>query len=344
MIAVVWADALIRASIQASLLTLAVWTLFRLTPLVPAAVRSWIWRLVAVKFLFTLAVTIPIESESVSYVSATSGPPTPLASGVLFLSVLGLAYVAVGTVLEMRLVARALKTSYPAPAWVVQQTSQVGCLLEVSTTPNVRLCPATSVPALVGLIRPVILLPASFLRGASEKEVRMVLAHEMAHLRRRDLTWAWLGVALRAAFFFHPLAWLAWREANLADEAACDELALAAMGGSRREYGLLILRLATGQPLSASFAAVAAAGSADSVRRRIDNLARPPRSRRSVTAACLLLALAAVPGYRTVAQPVSPFVAVNPESETTVGTAAAKALMLGRRAPVLEPTHRESRK
>ena len=51
-------------------------------------------------------------------------------------------------------------------------------------------------------------------------------AHELAHVRRRDLLWSGLAGLVRVLFFFHPLVWLAHREALVAREAACDALAL----------------------------------------------------------------------------------------------------------------------
>jgi len=337
-IAVIWADALLRTSLQSGLFAVAAWGILRFVPAVSAGVRSWIWRLVAFKFILALAVTIPIESASVSVVSASAGPPTPLATGVLLLSACGALYLAACTLLDMRLAREAVKCSHPASSRI----TEVAHALRLPSVPPIRVSEIISVPALVGLRRPVILLPVHFVTIASDEELRMVLAHEMAHLRRRDLAWAWLGVALRSIFFFHPLAWLAWRESQIADEAACDELALKSVGASRRQYGQLILRLATGQPLTAPSAA-SVAGNAESVRRRLDNLVRSPQPRTGVSAVCLILALAAVPGYRTVAQPISPFVVTDTEPKTIV-SAADWASKLGRRAPVPENTHRESRK
>src|SRR5258708_38616199 len=70
----------------------------------------------------------------------------------------------------------------------------------------------------------------------------MILAHELAHLRRGDLLWSWLPQAAHMLFYFHPMVWLAHRELYVAQEMACDELALQASDASLHDYGDLLLR------------------------------------------------------------------------------------------------------
>src|SRR5205823_3664741 len=81
-------------------------------------------------------------------------------------------------------------------------------------------------PALVGVRRPTILLPTDLCPTATVGELRLVIAHELAHLKRRDLLWGWLPVLAHSLFFFHPLVWLARTEIRLAQEMAADEMAV----------------------------------------------------------------------------------------------------------------------
>jgi beta-lactamase regulating signal transducer with metallopeptidase domain/protocatechuate 3,4-dioxygenase beta subunit len=102
-------------------------------------------------------------------------------------------------------------------------------------------------PALFGLFRPRLMLPAGFVSRFTEQEVRFVFLHEMAHLKRRDLLLHWLVTLLQIAHWPNPLLWLGfacWRSDR---EVACDALALEAAGGNQnREYGHTILRLLEG--------------------------------------------------------------------------------------------------
>ena len=80
-------------------------------------------------------------------------------------------------------------------------------------------------PVTVGWLLPVIMLPQGW-REWTRGRLDAVLAHERAHVRRRDPLVQWLALLNRAVFWFHPLAW--WLERKLADlaEEACDDAVL----------------------------------------------------------------------------------------------------------------------
>jgi len=100
-------------------------------------------------------------------------------------------------------------------------------------------------PMVFGAVRTSIVLPESLVEKMTLGEMRLILAHEMAHIRRGDLVGNWFVSIISGLFFFHPLVWLAFRETRLAQETACDELALGLSGGSIVDYGNLIVDLAT---------------------------------------------------------------------------------------------------
>lgn len=107
--------------------------------------------------------------------------------------------------------------------------------------------------------RPVVLLAESALEKLSDTELELVLRHELTHLERRDL---WLGMVpalTQTLFYFHPLVRLATREYRLARESACDS-ALLVQGVVPRDYGRLLLKLATSHEPLASMASAAARG------------------------------------------------------------------------------------
>ena len=99
------------------------------------------------------------------------------------------------------------------------------------------------VPATVGFLRPVVLLPASW-RHWSESKLRAVLAHELAHVRRAD----WLVITLaelnRAIYWFHPLAWFLRRRLSELAELNCDDAVLEA-DGDRTQYARHLLEVAS---------------------------------------------------------------------------------------------------
>ncbi len=99
--------------------------------------------------------------------------------------------------------------------------------------------PLIATPVTAGLISRKILLPVAWNLWPDEK-LRAVLAHELAHARRRDPLVSFLAGLNRCVFWFHPLAW--WLERKLATtaEQACDDAAVLAIGNRRRYAEVLI--------------------------------------------------------------------------------------------------------
>lgn len=85
-------------------------------------------------------------------------------------------------------------------------------------------------PAVWGLRRPQVLVPAELVSSLEPSALRWVLLHELAHVRRADLATSALQRVLQIAWFFHPVAWITNRLIDELRECACDEAALAAIG------------------------------------------------------------------------------------------------------------------
>ena len=81
-------------------------------------------------------------------------------------------------------------------------------------------------PAVLWAPRSLLLLPADFSRRFDATERRLVLRHELAHLRRGDALWSLVAELVLALLWFHPLAWLARQRFRLDQELACDERVL----------------------------------------------------------------------------------------------------------------------
>lgn len=103
---------------------------------------------------------------------------------------------------------------------------------------------AVATPMTTGIVSPCVLLPTTWCEWPEDK-LNAVLAHENAHIARRDSLVALLAHANRAIFWFHPLAW--WLERTLAvtAEHACDETAAREVGQPRR-YAEMLLDMAEG--------------------------------------------------------------------------------------------------
>ena len=83
-------------------------------------------------------------------------------------------------------------------------------------------------PAVIGLLRPAILLPAALATGITPSQLEAILAHELAHIRRYDPFVHLLQRIVEAILFFHPAVWFVSRSVSDEREYACDELVLSA--------------------------------------------------------------------------------------------------------------------
>jgi bla regulator protein BlaR1 len=120
---------------------------------------------------------------------------------------------------------------------MVQRVLQVlrPVLIAYAACVEVRSSPGLLEPGVVGLWRPILLLPAGIRERLTPPQMEAVLAHELCHVRRRDNLFASIHMIAEAAFWFHPLVW--WIGARLMDERerACDEEVLR-LGGEPHVY------------------------------------------------------------------------------------------------------------
>ncbi len=153
-----------------------------------------------------------------------------------------------------------------------------------------------SSPLVTGVLRPCILVPASGVSspadaGVLDGETRVrVLAHELAHLRRRDTWKNLLQTWAEILYFFHPAVWYVSRRLRIEREHCCDELAAAASGGAL-PFAKALAALEQGrQPVPAY-----ALGGSVALKRRIQRLLEAPE-RSSCSRRALRLAVIATAG------------------------------------------------
>jgi len=122
---------------------------------------------------------------------------------------------------------------------VARQSRRLGMRL----APTVCFCERVAVPVVLGVLRPMILLPASILTQLDPEQLAAVLTHELAHIRRCDHALLLVQRLIEALLFFHPAVWYLSRRVHHERESCCDDLVLTA-GGDRLIYCLSLLRVA----------------------------------------------------------------------------------------------------
>jgi beta-lactamase regulating signal transducer with metallopeptidase domain len=79
-------------------------------------------------------------------------------------------------------------------------------------------------------------MPGALATSLSPAQLRQVLLHELAHIRRRDLLWGWIPQAARMLWFAHPVVYWAVYRLRLERELACDQLAMTLSGKTAADY------------------------------------------------------------------------------------------------------------
>ncbi len=95
-------------------------------------------------------------------------------------------------------------------------------------------------PALAGIVRPVVLLPAQIVRGLSSRQIEYIIAHELTHLRRWDNLILLVQRAAEMALFFHPAIWLCGWALRREAEAAYDDAVLRRFDGPAGAYAITV--------------------------------------------------------------------------------------------------------
>jgi beta-lactamase regulating signal transducer with metallopeptidase domain len=207
--------------------------------------------------------------------AAPQPPPSPsfeLSWPALLLTawLLGCAIVAARMALGHRSLFRMIAASRPvtdegALADLESLRREAGVSREVA----LRATGEVGAPLLYGIRRPAILMPERWLDSLSPEDLRVVLAHEAAHVKRGDLLGNLLQRLAELPLFFHPAAWLAGRRIMLAREELCDAAALRP-GVDPKSYALSLLAAAEKTRTTHAVASVGVAEGKFTLLRRVE--------------------------------------------------------------------------
>lgn len=100
---------------------------------------------------------------------------------------------------------------------------RVSAILPIDKEIKLKWSPGARAPFTFGFWSPVIVVPISFMSGYTIDQIESILAHEMAHIKRRDYLHNLIQYIIEAIFFYHPVMWFMVREMKTQREYACDE-------------------------------------------------------------------------------------------------------------------------
>src|SRR5881628_176063 len=116
------------------------------------------------------------------------------------------------------------------PDACVEAVARLAAWLRISRPVRVLQSAVVQVPAVMGWLRPVILLPASALTGLTPLQLDALLAHELAHVRRYDYLVNLVQSVIETLLFYHPAVWWVSQQVREEREHCCDDLAVAVCG------------------------------------------------------------------------------------------------------------------
>ncbi|UOQ79695.1 M56 family metallopeptidase [Hymenobacter sp. 5414T-23] len=150
------------------------------------------------------------------------------------------------------------------------------------------------VPVVVGHLRPVVLLPLGTVTGLSQTYLEAILAHELAHVARRDYLVNLVQSVAETLFFYHPAVWFLTACLRTERENCCDDMATAMVGGNPLTVARALAALAelSAVPATPAQLALSALGPDGSVLGRIKRLVQgrtAPTFTEGFMAACVVL-------------------------------------------------------
>jgi uncharacterized protein (TIGR03435 family) len=225
---------------------------------------------------FTARLAPEPHSSSIPFQSLPTTPPSTHASNAMtWLVVIWLIGAFVlsirligGCILAVRI--RSLRVTAPPAEW---QDALDSLIEQTRLSFPVRLLMSGFVqtPAVVGWLKPAILLPASAITGIAPGHIEALLAHELAHIRRHDYLVNLLQRAAETLLFYHPTVWWLSRQIDAEREACCDDIAVA-LTGDTLTYISALASLESHRP---EHLAPILAANGGSLKRRISRLVSP---------------------------------------------------------------------
>ena len=327
-------NSLFVTALQSGVLFLVIWFVFRLVPSLPANAKAWIWRLAFVKPLIgllpfapiplrvlpsshghfiTAPVSAPVEaSELTSIVDPHPAiallqhhNPGQEISPIFAVYVLGAVAVAAwglrGSFRAARIVRRAELVTDEA---TLDMARHLLALAKVTRPARLVQSSDTESAMLVGGFRVTIVIPNLAAASHSQSDVRLMLAHEVAHLARKDLSWFGIAWVVQSLFFFSPLVWLAARCSRLDHESATDQYASHLAAVPIQTYAEMLLRTSVVVRSNTSLVpgALPMGESFSMIHRRLEAMkhfdSKPYRWRKSVVGAIALMTVGLFPVYQ----------------------------------------------
>ena len=217
-----------------------------------------------------------------------------------------------GWILAERLRSRLIR---PAPREWQQALDRLGSRIRVSRPARLLVSSLVQAPAVMGWLRPVVLVPVGALAGLPPEQIEALLLHELAHIRRHDYLVNLLQSFVEALLFYHPAVWWVSGHIRAEREHCCDDVAVS-VSGDVLNYARALAELETARTARLGAVMAATGGSLAHRIARLLGQSRPAPGTVSgpgIAAAATFLAITAFAVFgQPVAQPKFEVASVKP--------------------------------
>jgi len=131
---------------------------------------------------------------------------------------------------------------HATPQWVATQVDALVEQMSIVRPVRIIVSGVINTPMTIGWLRPIIILPAALLTSMQIDQLRLLLAHELAHIRRHDYLVNMVQNSVRILLFYHPLVHWICHILDEERELCCDHMAIAC-SSSRLQYAKVLLSL-----------------------------------------------------------------------------------------------------
>jgi beta-lactamase regulating signal transducer with metallopeptidase domain len=138
---------------------------------------------------------------------------------------------------------RALGAAKSAPDWINELLTKTAATLGYSGAIRVRIAAGNLPPLVWPIGRPTLLFSQSALEKLGREEIETLIAHEVAHLLRRDHCVRWVELVIGCLYWWYPLVWWLRRRLTVAEEEACDAWVVSRLTGCAKTYATALVKV-----------------------------------------------------------------------------------------------------
>ncbi len=205
---------------------------------------------------------------------------------VSLLWMIGVAVLSLRLLISVYLLKRYRKESFElSEPWIHERLHVLAQRMKLKQRVKLLQTTTLTTPAVMGVVKPLLLIPSSLVSGLSIQQLDLLLAHELAHIKRCDYLVNILQTLAETLLFYHPVVWWVSKVIRQERENCCDDMTLQVTGQSALEYAEVLLCL------EKSRQGLVLAASNGSLLRRVERLLNPTRVGADVRSSLVALTL-----------------------------------------------------